>query len=86
MRGGGNGIGHADARRGRGGGMRRARGARELAVLPEGEDGFQAGDQAGKGGQNQGVQGRDQPGAGLVMGRLGINAGQNGGKLLGHRR
>jgi len=54
--------------------------------LPEGEDGFQAGDQAGKGGQNQGVQGRDQPGAGLVMGRLGINAGQNGGKLLGHRR
>ena len=67
-------------------GMRRAREGGELASLPEREDGIEAGQQAGEGGQNQGVQGCDQPGAGVVMGRLGIDAGQNGGKLLGHRR
>ena len=79
---------NAGVRRGEGAraGGRRGREGGELAGLPEGEGGLQAVDQAVERGQNQGVQDCNQPGAGLVMGRLGSDVGQDGGQLLGHRR
>ncbi len=69
----------------RGAGMGGLRGERELAGLPEDEDGFQAGEQAGEGGENQGVQGRHQSSLVCVMVGLGADRGGDGGDLLGQR-
>jgi len=77
---------------GRGAGARGSLGARfgrggdrELARRPEGDDVVEAGDQAGQGVQNEGVQGRDQPGLGGVVSGVRADTGQQGGGLAGQR-
>ncbi|MCC6717815.1 MAG: hypothetical protein IT555_08025 [Acetobacteraceae bacterium] len=57
-----------------------------MAGLPEGEDVFEAGEQAGEAGQDQDVQRRDHPGADGVVVGLSVHAGTDAGDLLGQGR
>ncbi len=54
-----------------------------MARLPEGDQMLEAGDEAGKGCENEGVQRRDQPIMGCLMVGLGADRGGNAGDVLG---
>lgn len=75
------------ARAGGAGGSRGARlgrgGEGELAGGPEGDHVVQAGDDAGEGGQNQGVQSRYESGLGSEIGGIVAESCQEGGGLAG---
>lgn len=66
-----------------GGGRSGGLGEGELDGGPEGQDGFEAAEQAGEGGQNQGVHRRDQAGLGGQTVGLAAAAGGEAGDLLG---
>ena len=55
----------------------------QLAGPPEGEHLFQAGEQARQGGEDEGVQRRNHPGAGGLVIGLGAQAGGDAGDVLG---
>ena len=54
-----------------------------MAGLPEGEEVVEAGEQAGEGGEDEGVQCRDHPGLGRVVVGLGAEFGMDAGDVLG---
>ena len=59
------------------------RGERELAGLPEGEQGIEAAEQARQGGQNQGVQGHQHAALGGAPGGFQAHVGEEAGKRMG---
>ena len=61
------------------------RAGRQQSGLPELDEVFQAGDEAGQGGQNQGVQGRDHPGLSRLMAGFGTDGGGDRASLCGQR-
>ena len=55
----------------------------QLAGLPEVEQIFEPGEQAGEGGENQGVQSRDHPGLRGALVGFGTDGGGDGASLCG---
>ena len=56
---------------------------RQLARLPQIEHGAEVGENLRQGGQDEGVQGRDQPGLGGLVGSLRAHVRGDAGDLLG---
>jgi len=58
-------------------------GGGEFAGSPEGQHGFELGEQAGEAGENEGVQSRHRPGLGGAIVGFGAESCQDAGDLLG---